>query len=70
MAPMPVQTTSTAWARWLAWAGALACLAGIALDRTWEAIAWPRVGETVVLALSALAAAWPCLLYTSPSPRD
>ena len=41
----------------LLWGGFGACLAGIALHRTWSAIAFPRVFEHLVLALLALGAA-------------
>ena len=43
----------------LLWAGMLLCLLGLALHRMWAALPFPRFFELVLLALLALAAAWP-----------
>lgn len=58
MASVPASGASPTWTRWLGWAGATACATGIAIDRTWEAIAWPRVGDALALAGIASAIAW------------
>jgi len=43
----------------LLWAGMAACVAGLVVHRTWEALPFPRFFEHLVLALVALAASWP-----------
>lgn len=43
----------------LSWAGMAACLAGLVVHRLWEALPFPRFFEHVLLALLALALAWP-----------
>src|SRR6478672_10810582 len=43
----------------LLWAGMTACVAGLVVHRTWEALPFPRFFEHVALGLLALAAAWP-----------
>lgn len=58
MAASPVPTTSPAWARWLAWAGACALVAGALLERLDRQIHWPRVAESLVLLAIAALAGW------------
>lgn len=43
----------------LLWAGMAACAIGLVVHRMWEALPFPRFFEHVLLALLALAAAWP-----------
>lgn len=43
----------------LLWAGMAACAIGLVAHRLWEALPFPRFFEHVLLALLALAAAWP-----------
>jgi hypothetical protein len=43
----------------LLWAGMAACAVGLVANRMWEALPFPRFFEHVLLALLALAAAWP-----------
>ena len=43
----------------LLWAGMAACALGLAVHRMWEALPFPRFFEHLLLALLALAAAWP-----------
>ncbi len=43
----------------LLWAGMAACAIGLVMHRMWEALPFPRFFEHVLLALLALAAAWP-----------
>lgn len=43
----------------LLWAGMVACAAGLALHRMWEALPFPRFFEHILLAGVALACAWP-----------
>lgn len=43
----------------LLWGGMAACAVGLVANRMWEALPFPRFFEHVLLALLALAAAWP-----------
>ncbi|HWS78280.1 MAG TPA: hypothetical protein VN205_07890, partial [Thermomonas sp.] len=43
----------------LLWAGMVACAVGLVVHRMWEALPFPRFFEHVLLALLALASAWP-----------
>jgi hypothetical protein len=43
----------------LLWAGMAACAIGLVVHQMWEALPFPRFFEHVLLALLALAAAWP-----------
>lgn len=43
----------------LLWAGMVACAIGLVVHRMWEALPFPRFFEHVLLALLAMAAAWP-----------
>jgi hypothetical protein len=43
----------------LLWAGMAACATGLVVHRMWEALPFPRFFEHLLLALLALAAAWP-----------
>ena len=63
----PTPGNAVAATRWLA-AGSL--LALIALCLAWELVLAPLRPGGSWLALKALPLCIPCLLYTSPSPRD
>lgn len=47
----------------LLWLGMALCVAGLIANRTWAALPFPRFFEHVLLALCALAAAWPLVRW-------
>ena len=59
MAPMPDRTRPSPISALLLWTGIALCVVGLAVHRLWEALPFPRAFEHGLLALLALAAAWP-----------
>ena len=57
----------SAWSRpvpaVLLWLGMGLCVAGLAANRMWDALAFPRFFEHLLLALLALASAWPLVRW-------
>jgi hypothetical protein len=47
----------------LLWLGMALCVVGLVLNRMWEALPFPRFFEHVLIALCALAAAWPLVRW-------
>ena len=47
----------------LLWLGMALCVLGLAMNRLWEALPFPRFFEHLLLALLALAAAWPLVRW-------
>lgn len=47
----------------LLWLGMALCMAGLVVNRMWDALPFPRFFEHVLLALCALAAAWPLVRW-------
>ena len=47
----------------LLWLGMALCVAGLAVNRMWDALPFPRFFEHVLIALCALAAAWPLVRW-------
>ncbi len=47
----------------LLWLGMVLCVAGLAVNRMWEVLPFPRFFEHVLLALCALAMAWPLVRW-------
>ncbi len=47
----------------LLWLGMALCLAGLVVNRTWDVLPFPRFFEHVLLALCALATAWPLVRW-------
>lgn len=43
----------------VAWAGAAACIAGIAATQLWREVPWPRFAESLLLTALVAGAAWP-----------
>lgn len=59
MAPMPDRTRHSPIPALLLWTGIALCVVGLAVHRLWEELPFPRAFEHGLLALLALAAAWP-----------
>ena len=59
MAPMPDRTRPSPISALLLWTGIALCVVGLAVHRLWEELPFPRAFEHGLLALLALAAAWP-----------
>ena len=68
MTPMPDSTRPSPVPATLLWAGFALCVAGLALHRMWEALPFPRAVEHGLLALLALAAAWPLQRWRKWTP--
>ena len=59
MAPMPERTHPSPIPALLSWTGIALCVVGLVAHRTWQELPFPRAFEHGLLALLALAAAWP-----------
>jgi hypothetical protein len=68
MAPMPDSTRPSPIPAVLLWVGIALCVGGLAAHRMWEALPFPRAIEHGLLALLALAAAWPLQRWRGWSP--
>ena len=68
MAPMPESTRPSTIPAVLLWAGFVLCVAGLVTHRMWEALPFPRAIEHGLLALLALAAAWPLTRWRGWTP--
>ena len=68
MAPMPDSTRPSPIPAVLLWAGLALCVAGLAVHRMWEQLPFPRAVEHGLLALLALAAAWPLTRWRGWTP--
>lgn len=68
MAPMPDRTRPSPIPAALLWAGMVVCMAGLVLHRLWEQLPFPRAVEHGLLALLALAAAWPLRRWRGWTP--
>lgn len=68
MAPMPDSTRPSPLPAVLLWAGMALCAAGLAVHRMWEHLPFPRAIEHGLLALLALAAAWPLTRWRNWTP--
>ena len=68
MAPMPDSTRPSTIPAVLLWAGLTLCVAGLVMHRLWEALPFPRAVEHGLLALLALAAAWPLTRWRGWTP--
>ena len=68
MAPMPDSTRLSPVPAVLLWTGFALCGIGLALHRMWEHLPFPRAIEHGLLALLALAAAWPLQRWLRGSP--
>lgn len=68
MAPMPDRTRPSPVPAVLLWAGLSLCVAGLAVHRMWQALPFPRAVEHGLLALLALAAAWPLQRWRGWTP--
>lgn len=68
MAPMPDSTRPSPISAALLWTGIALCVAGLAVHRMWEHLPFPRAIEHGLLALLALAAAWPLTRWRGWTP--
>ena len=59
MAPMPERTHPSPIPALLSWTGIALCVVGLVAHRMWQELPFPRAFEHGLLALLALAAAWP-----------
>lgn len=50
---------SSRWSEWLAYAGAMACVAGIVAQGTWQVLPAGRFAESLLIAAITAALAWP-----------
>lgn len=65
---MPDSTRPSPLPAILLWAGLALCVAGLAMHRLWEHLPFPRAIEHGLLALLALAAAWPLTRWRGWTP--
>ncbi|MEF9979044.1 MAG: hypothetical protein RR834_11205, partial [Thermomonas sp.] len=65
---MPDSTRPSPIPAALLWAGIVLCVAGLVLHRLWEQLPIPRAVEHALLALLALAAAWPLQRWRGWTP--
>lgn len=70
MAPMPDSTRPSTIPAILLWAGLALCVAGLVAHRLWAELPFPRAVEHGLLALLALAAAWPLTRWRGWRPAS